>query len=388
MQAPSPARQREDGSARPVRVLVVDDNAGFRESLLALLATDEMVVVGEADCGLRALDLVPELRPDVVLMDVRMPSMDGIETTRQLKQRHPTVGVVALTGHEDQDVVRDMLVAGASGYVLKDSDGQQILDAVLEAVHGGAVISPAVTPSVIEELTEALARERRRAWELEQANDALVERATRRHEMVARLGHELRTPVTVILGMAQILSKGTPSSDERDELLSRLVARATSLARLVERLEVTTAAGLTEAVDLAAIAAEVGADSGRVLVEADPRVPDVEVSPTVARRVLEELVDNALRFSGEGEPVTVAISRNGGGVEVRISDRGPGIPGDLRERIFEPLEQGEPLNVRTHGGVGLGLSVARAAARAMDGDVVLERTGPEGTTFLWMLPWS
>src|SRR3989304_4106335 len=101
---------------RPVRVVVVDDNAGFRESLLALLATDEMVVVGEADCGLRALDLVPELRPDVVLMDVRMPSMDGIETTRQLKQRHPTVGVVALTGHEDQDVVRDMLVAGAAGY--------------------------------------------------------------------------------------------------------------------------------------------------------------------------------------------------------------------------------------------------------------------------------
>src|SRR3989304_76358 len=143
MQAPSPARQRVDGSARPVRVLVVDDNAGFRESLLALLATDEMVVVGEADCGLRALDLVPELPPGAVLMG-----------------------------------------------------GQ-----------GGAVISPAVTPSVIEELTEALARERRRAWELEQANDALVERATRRHEMVARLGHELRTPVTVILGMAQILSK-------------------------------------------------------------------------------------------------------------------------------------------------------------------------------------
>jgi two-component system sensor histidine kinase KdpD len=321
-------------------------------------------------------------------MDVRMPSMDGIETTRRLKNRHPTIGVVALTGHEDQDVVRDMLVAGASGYVLKDSDGQQILDAVLEAVHGGAVISPSVTPSVIEELTEALARERRRAWDLERANEALVERATRRQEMVARLGHELRTPITVILGMAQILAKKTASPEEREELLTRLVARATSLARLVERLEMTTAAGLTEAVDLEAIAREVGAATGRVSVEADPRVPHVELNPTVAHRILEELVDNALRFSEEDDPVTVAISRNGGGVEVRISDRGPGIPTELRERIFEPLEQAEPLNVRTHGGAGLGLAVARAAARAMEGDVVLERTGPDGTTFLWMLPWS
>jgi len=388
MRAPSAPRDRVAGPPRPVKVLVVDDNAGFRESLLALLATDEMVVVGEADCGPKALELIPELQPDVVLMDVRMPSMDGIETTRQLKNRHPTIGVVALTGHEDQDIVRDMLVAGASGYVLKDSDGQQILDAVLEAVHGGAVISPSVTPSVIEELTEALARERRRAWDLERANEALVERATSRQDMVARLGHELRTPITVILGMAQILAKGSASPEEREELLTRLVARAASLARLVERLEMTTAAGLTEAVDLAAIAREVGAASGRVRVDADPRVPRVEVNPTVAHRILEELVDNALRFSGNDDPVTVGISRNGGGVEVRISDHGPGVPTELRERIFEPLEQGEPLNVRIHGGVGLGLSVARAAARAMDGDVVLERTGPDGTTFLWMLPWS
>src|SRR6185436_14560960 len=160
---------------RRVRVLVVDDNAGFRESLLSLLDSANLVVIGEASSGLQALDLVPMLGPDVVLMDVNMPEMDGIETTRRLKQRYPRVGVVALSGHEDQDIVREMLVAGASGYVLKDSDGDEILNAVIRAATGGAVLSAEVTPRVIGELTEALDRERRRTRELEAAQEALVE---------------------------------------------------------------------------------------------------------------------------------------------------------------------------------------------------------------------
>lgn len=386
MPVPSPTRAPQHGLDRPVRVMVVDDNAGFRESLLSLLGTDAMLVVGEAQSGEEALELVPRLEPDVVLMDVRMGKMDGIETTRRLKQLHPNVGVVALTGHEDQEIVRDMLVAGASGYVLKDSDGEAILDAIVQAAHGGAVISPTVTPTVIEELTEALTRERRRARDLERAQEALIERSTRRHEMVARLGHELRTPVTVILGMAQTLAEGSVDDEQRTDLLSRLVARSASLARLIERLEVTTAAGLTERVDLPALAGEVGAESGRVFVRAPADLPPVQLGHSAARRVLEELIDNAVRFSPDDSPVNVDIVRDGHAVEVRVTDLGPGVPVESEERIFEPLEQGEPLNVRTHAGVGLGLSVARAAARAMDGDVVLERPGPGGTTFLWTLP--
>jgi DNA-binding NarL/FixJ family response regulator len=114
---------RPVGDTRPIRVLVVDDNAGFRESLLSQLEAGNLQVVGEAGSGLEALDLMPVLEPDVVLMDVRMPTMDGIEATRKLKDGFPGVGVVALSGHEDQEIVRGMLVAGASGYVLKDSDG-------------------------------------------------------------------------------------------------------------------------------------------------------------------------------------------------------------------------------------------------------------------------
>jgi signal transduction histidine kinase len=377
---------RDDPQVRRIRVLVVDDNAGFRESLLSLLDTDGLSVIGEAESGIRALELVPELRPDVVLMDVRMPFMDGIEATRRLKERFPGVGVVALSGHEDQGVVREMLVAGASGYVLKDSDGDEILHAVQKAAEGGAVLSADVTPRVIDELTEALERERRRARELEAAQEALIERAARRHDLVARLSHELRTPVTVILGVAQTLASGKVPTELQTDLLQRLVARAEALSRLCERFELTVDAALTEQVDVADVAREVASGQLRVRVSAEEGLPKAHLNKTVAGRVLVELVDNALRFSPEASPVDISVTRVDDHIEVRVTDGGAGISDHEWERIFGPLEQLEELNVRVHQGTGMGLALARTAARAMDGDVVLESSGPHGSTFLWTIP--
>jgi DNA-binding NarL/FixJ family response regulator len=198
-------------------VLVVDDNDGFRESLIALLVSGGIEVAGEASSGREALELVNEIRPDIVLMDVRMPHMDGVETTRRLKAEDPGIRVIAVTAQEDEATVREMLVAGASGYVTKNTEGDDILQAVTEAATGGAVLSPTVTPAVIDQLTDALASERKRSEELEEAHLALIERVGRRHELVARLGHELRTPVTVILGLAQTLASRELPANERDE---------------------------------------------------------------------------------------------------------------------------------------------------------------------------
>jgi signal transduction histidine kinase len=369
----------------PIRVLVVDDNAGFRESLLSLLLAGNLRVVGEAGSGVEALDLVGTLEPDVVLMDVRMPTMDGIEATRRLKERFPGVGVVALSSHEDQEIIRGMLVAGASGYVLKDSDGDEILMAVTRAADGGAVLSPEVTPRVIEELTEALGRERRRTRELEVAQQALVERSARRHQLVARLSHELRTPVTVILGVAQTLGTVESSPEQHEELLTRLVSRAQDLARLVERFELAVDAGLTEQVEVIEVAHEVAESDARVRVTAAAGLPPAQLNRGVARRVLEELVDNALRFSPEGSPVDLVVVGGNRCIEVRVVDVGPGIDPQEHERVFGPLEQLEDLNVRIHQGAGMGLTLARTAARAIGGDVTIESSGPTGSTFLWTI---
>ena len=369
-------------SAR-VRILVVDDNEGFRESLTVLLAGDDLEVIGQAGSGNEALEMVRTLSPDVVLMDVRMPQMDGIEATRRMKAFRPSLGIVALTGLEDQRAVRDMLVAGASGYVLKDSDGDEILHAIHRAATGGALLSAEVTPTVIEELTEALERERRRARQLELAQEALLERSAGRQELIARLGHELRTPVTVILGMAQSLRKSSMPVEQRDAALDTLIARAEGLARLVQRFEAAVEAGLTEWADVAQVAAEAAELDERVRVEVPGHPIMATLNRTAARRVLEELVENALALSDPDAEVVVRVEVRDGLPEVRVIDHGPGVAPEAHDRIFEPLEQEEDLHTRTHQGAGLGLSLARMSARAMEGDVMLESTGPEGSTFVW-----
>jgi two-component system sensor histidine kinase KdpD len=241
---------------------------------------------------------------------------------------------------------------------------------------------------VIGELTEALERERRRSRQLELAQEALLERAARRHELVSRLGHELRTPVTVILGMAQTLSKGTGTEEQRVEMLDALVMRAQGLARLVSRLEGVVEAGLTEYTDVIDVAQEIASMSPRVRIETPGRPMLATLNRVAALRILEELVENGLEFSEDPEPVTVQVDQGATGIEVRVIDHGTGIAEDALERIFEPLEQIEELHTRTHPGVGLGLTVARMSARAMDGDVTLEHTGPHGSVFLWRVSTS
>jgi two-component system sensor histidine kinase KdpD len=238
---------------------------------------------------------------------------------------------------------------------------------------------------VIEELTEALERERRRTGELEAAQDALVERSARRQQLVARLSHELRTPVTVILGVAQTLARVEASPEQEEELLARLVTRARDLAQLVERFELAIDAGLTERVDVGEVARDVAARDRRVRVITMDGLPPATLNRGVAGRILEELVDNALRFSTEETGVEVTVAAGSGTIEVRVIDEGPGIDPREHERVFGPLEQLEELNVRVHQGAGMGLALARTAARVMGGDVVIETSSSAGSTFLWTI---
>jgi len=134
----------------PVRVLLVDDQALFREALATLLATrDEVEVVGEAGNGAEALDRAAELAPEVVLMDLRMPVLDGVAATRRLRVERPTSQVIALTTFDDDEDVFAALRAGAVGYLLKDVSSARLVEAVLAAARGEAVLQPSVAAKVV-----------------------------------------------------------------------------------------------------------------------------------------------------------------------------------------------------------------------------------------------
>ena len=128
-----------------MRVLVADDHPMFRAGLVALLGTDAgFEAVGEAETGARAVELAMELHPDVVVMDLHMPGLDGVGATREITERAPDIGVLVLTMSEDEDDVVAALGAGARGYLLKDAGPEQILGAVRSVAQGATVLGPAV----------------------------------------------------------------------------------------------------------------------------------------------------------------------------------------------------------------------------------------------------
>jgi DNA-binding NarL/FixJ family response regulator len=132
-------------SAEPLRVVVADDQRVVREGLTLMLGLiDGIEPVGAAADGEEALAMVAAERPDVVLMDLRMPRLDGIEATRRLAETHPHVGVVALTTYADDETVVQALQAGARGYLTKDAGAEQIRSAVERVAAGEAAIDPAV----------------------------------------------------------------------------------------------------------------------------------------------------------------------------------------------------------------------------------------------------
>lgn len=171
--------------AQSIRVLVVDDHPVYREGLITMLRSrpSAIEVIGEASNGAEALAVVAEMAPHVVLMDIKMAGMDGIEATRQIKQRFPEVKVLALSAYEDDDYVLEMVKAGASGYMLKDADNTIIISGI-EAVHEGkARIHPRLAMKVFRAFAEVSSETQARARD---AFDGLTERELEILRLIAK----------------------------------------------------------------------------------------------------------------------------------------------------------------------------------------------------------
>jgi DNA-binding NarL/FixJ family response regulator len=142
-----------------IRVMLVDDHRLFREGLRSLLCmAPDVEVVAEASNGEEALRLASVVKPDVILMDLKMPVVDGVTATRKLRMTLPSCRVVALTTFEDDELVFDVLRVGAVGYLLKDASGERLLDAVRCAARGETVLQPSVAAKVVAELSRLIER--------------------------------------------------------------------------------------------------------------------------------------------------------------------------------------------------------------------------------------
>jgi len=135
-----------------IKILLVDDHTILRDGIRVLIGEEpDLEVVGEAEDGRTAVELAGKCTPDVVVMDIGLPLLNGLEATRQIKKFYPCVKVLILTMHENEEYIRSVLAAGASGYLLKDAAARELIHAIRTVYQGDSVLSPPVTRLVLND---------------------------------------------------------------------------------------------------------------------------------------------------------------------------------------------------------------------------------------------
>jgi signal transduction histidine kinase len=371
-----PAVRRRDLNTG--RVLIVDDQEANRLLLRDLLESQGHEVAEAVD-GLDALQRVADAAPDVVLLDVGMPGIDGFEVCRRLKAAPATasIPVLLVTALSQRDQRLLGIGAGANDYITKPIDKSDLGLRVRNAIR-------------MRQLHMEIEGQYRRLEKLELLRDSLV------HMIV----HDLRSPLAAIrayLDLMKMDGEGklgpelTESIDEARKVAVDMTEMVSDLLD-VSRLEAGRMPLELSQVDLGALATEVAAAIGgatnrvAVRVEASADHARVNGDASVIRRVINNLVGNAVKLSPASSQVVLLVQGNGTEARVSVSDRGPGIPPEYHEKIFEKFGQVEAARQGTKHSSGLGLTFCKFAVEAHGGRIGLESAVGRGSTFWFVLP--
>jgi signal transduction histidine kinase len=416
-------------SPDPLRILIIDDSPEDREVYRRLLhqAPEHRYELLETELGEEGLRLAREERPDCLLLDYRLPDVDGLEFLDRLRKERvgPLVPVIVLTGQGNESVAVEAMKGGAQDYLLKGTISRQSLQkAVRNAIEKVALQNEvekrtAELARTNEELTrevverkraeaalqgmygelEALVRQR--TAELSRAMQEAEEANRMKDEFLATLSHELRTPLNAMLGWAQVLRMGKldPAASARAlETIERnaraqaqLIADLLDVSRIITgklRLDfqpVELRRILDAALDSVRPAAE--AKGIRLGVSLGPLASPVLGDADRLQQVVWNLLSNAIKFTPGDGAVEVRLRQNGGSAEVRVSDTGAGIRPDFLPYVFDRFRQAESTITRSHGGLGLGLSIVRHLVELHGGTVEVQSPGEgQGATFSVLLP--
>jgi signal transduction histidine kinase len=389
-----PDAQPKTASVLPIRVIVADDAPAIREALCDLLSSSEDIeVVGDAEDADQAVALALRERPDVVLVDVKMPGGGGPRAAREILANLPGTKVLALSAYEDRRTVLHMLREGAVGFVVKGTPAKELLDAVRRSAQGQGSLSAEITADVIQELSSLVERSESLARELQELNRD-------KSDMIQVLSHELLTPVTVFQSFATMVNERWDHlrrSEFRDlagavfragERMRRLVGNLDAAARL-DREGMDAATRPVRASELLTGAvAEFPHQAERIRLPEGGKVAGLRVwaDPGLAVRALVAVVENALALSPPETAVEVDVAVEAGEAVVTVSDRGPGVPEEKRERIFDAFTQVDSSTTRNHEGMGIGLYLTRRIMRAHGGSIDVTPRKGGGSTFLLRFP--
>lgn len=373
-----------------MKLLLVDDHETLRTALRELVSTDPAFeVVAEGSNGAEAVDLVDEMRPDVVLMDISMPVMGGVEATLSIRERHPDVRIVALSSFQDAGSVSAMVGAGASGYLLKTAPPAEILSSLHSVVEGRPVLSPEILQAVLDDLGDLYREQRARA-------EALAEVDRMKRSFVSLISDELRTPLTSITGYVSTLRRGWDRLDDdmRLEFLDGIEANTARLGRRLEQIltvsGITSREGNVMAFNLDSVAREARDRLGDRMSE---RSCEVDLQPVTvvgdragAMTVAVTLLENALDHA-DGDVTLRVCERDDGMAALIVADRGEGMPPEVVAGLAgEPFAQGDDTHTREVAGLGLSLYIARRLLETGGGRLEVSSEPGSGSTFTALLP--
>ena len=367
------------------RVLLVDDEVDFLTSLGQRLVLRGLPTLTAAN-GPDALSILDEHPVDVVVLDVRMPGMDGIETLRRIKEGHPRVEVVMLTGHADLQSAIDGMRFGFFDYLTKPVQLPLLIEKIEDAFNrrsGQATVGNEV-------FTDKL-----------QQHMIVADRLSSLGELAASIAHEINNPLAVITESAGWLRSRLEDGEmTRAELLDATELALTKIESAIDRAvrisrNFLRFARAPDAVvrdtHLGDLASEIrdlmAKTAGDAEIDIDLTLGSeneltVRTDPFQLRQVLLNLVTNAIQAIGSRGRVEIAVTGSEGEATVAVCDDGPGIPEEHLERIFEPFfttkEEGQ--------GTGLGLAVSRGIVEKLGGRIEVANRPGQGCSFRLILP--
>jgi two-component system, sensor histidine kinase and response regulator len=367
------------------RVLVIDDNEQNRALARATLELEDFEVI-LAKSGEEGLSAFEAHAPDCVLLDVRMPGMDGFETCRRMRALPggDAVPIVFLTASRDVDTFDRAQQAGGSDFVTKPVQPTEMVLRVQAALKVRRL------DASNQEYFELVRRQR----------DDLMRLQLQKERLSSFVVHDLKNPVNGIDLLAQLLQRDKSLPAEARETAGAIRSEVASLLRLllnlldINKSEEGVLTANKSPVDLGALGraiidtAQVRARAREVQLVLDvDGVGTVPADTDLLRRVLENLLENALRYAPKGSRITVSARTHGEAVELRIADEGQGVPVELRDSIFERFVQLATSKDRMvpRTGRGLGLTFCRLAVEAHGGRIYVEDAAP-GAVFCILLP--
>ncbi len=368
-----------------MNILIIEDNEDT-QFILSSILNQAGYNSKSINTGEEGLLLFKENSFDIVLLDLVLPGIDGTVVLKELKEIKPDVEVIIITAFPKTDWLINIMRAGVADLLLKPFDKNHLLQ-IIQRVEKSINLKREVE---------------KRTKELEQANKRLTEIDKMRSNLLSNISHELRTPLTTIIGFSQLIINDPGQSEIAKEQMKLILSESRKLLQIVEnlitlsQLELNKVSSSKKNIDINNLIKEIlvkkekEIDKKNLIIGEDLKfdLPFVYGDEKNIEKVLWNIIDNAIKFSKYSGKILIKTYSKDDFNYVDVTDSGPGIHDEDKERIFSRFEQLDPSSTRNYSGLGLGLSLVKELLELENGEIWFNSEINVGTTFTIKLPIS